>query len=162
MLPECQLRGWKFLTSHRTNKHCTPALHPQPHPPPTLIKSSVSADTESGGGKDGEARTKAEEETADFGALKEMLLEVLLCLRALDPEKLNPKPGSGPVSGPLKVNLLCLTAAWIDPEGRSKQVEGLLLLCYHHVQQHRCVPLVIDKRYKDAERFRSWTGIIDI
>lgn len=113
VLPECQLRGWKFLTSHRTNKHCTPALHPQPHPPPTLIKSSVSADTESGGGKDGEARTKAEEETADFGALKEMLLEVLLCLRALDPEKLNPKPGSGPVSGPLKVNLLCLTAAWI-------------------------------------------------
>lgn len=41
MLPECQLRG-KFLTSHHTNKQCTPL---------PLIKGGVSADRESGGGR---------------------------------------------------------------------------------------------------------------
>lgn len=41
VLPECQLRG-KFLTSHHTNKQCTPL---------PLIKGDVSADRESGGGR---------------------------------------------------------------------------------------------------------------
>lgn len=41
VLPECQLRG-KFLTSHHTNKQCAPL---------PLIKGSVSADRESGGGR---------------------------------------------------------------------------------------------------------------
>lgn len=66
MLPECQLRG-KFLTSHHTNKQCTPL---------PLIKGGVSADRESGGGRgegrrygvsevgmeEGEAQRKGEEE----------------------------------------------------------------------------------------------------
>ena len=41
VLPECQLRG-KFLTSHHTNKQCTPL---------PLIKGGVSVDRESGGGR---------------------------------------------------------------------------------------------------------------
>lgn len=87
MLPECQLRG-KFLTSHRTNKQCTPL---------PLIKGGVSADRESGGGRgegkggiegerevgmeEGEAREKGEEETGDLVLSKKMLLALLLCPR---------------------------------------------------------------------------------
>lgn len=86
VLPECQLRG-KFLTSHHTNKQCTPL---------PLIKGAVSADRESGGGRgegrrdggreggrDGgrEAREKGEEETGDLVLLKKMFLALLLCPR---------------------------------------------------------------------------------
>jgi len=100
VLPECQLRG-KFLTSHRTNKQCTPL---------PLIKGSVSADRESGEGRGEERRDGGRQGGRDvrkggpgkgrrgdrrFGALKEMLLALLLCPRALDPEN-HSKPGLWP------------------------------------------------------------------
>lgn len=101
MLPECQLRGWKFLTSHRTNKHCTPALHSAS---PRLIKGSVSADSPSAGAR-GEAQ-----ETAHSALSGTALWRSPLCLGALHAETLLPTIGSGARSGPLTAQLQCVTA----------------------------------------------------
>lgn len=111
MLPECQLRG-KFLTSHHTNKQCTPL---------TLIKGRVSADRASGGGRDKGRRYEVrkrwrkgrarEKEKRRFAALNKMLLALLLCPRPWTLRSTY-NLGSGLSSAPLKVNLNRQGSVW--------------------------------------------------
>lgn len=67
--------------------------------------------------EEGEARGKGEERRQEIWCSQRNAFGPPFVPEALDPENHSKTPGSGPDSGPLKVNLnrpgICLTAGWI-------------------------------------------------